>query len=103
MKRRAAMLLLSAMLAPVVMAQDFIAPRQPRRDIRPPAPKPVTPLDPDSVIEGVVAAAFQTRQPWQLVNPLAPKGYGDGRYLTSWDPNDEGKPKGFIVFGIRFW
>jgi hypothetical protein len=46
---------------------------------------------------------FQTKQPWQLINPLAAKGYGDGRYLTSWDPTDEGKPKGFILFGIRFW
>jgi hypothetical protein len=34
---------------------------------------------------------------------MAAKGYGDGRYMVSWDPNDEGKPKGFIVFGIRFW
>jgi hypothetical protein len=85
------------------LAQDFVAPAQPRREIRPPAPRPVTPLDPDSAIEGVVAAAFQSRQPWQLINPLAPKGYGDGRYLTSWDPNDEGKPKGFIIFGVRFW
>ena len=90
-------------LASPLVAQDFVAPQQPRREIKPPAPKPVTPLDPDSAIEGVVAAAFQSRQPWQLINPLAPKGYGDGRYLTSWDPNDEGKPKGFILFGIRFW
>ena len=102
MSRKFAALVLLA-LATHVMAQDFVAPAQPRREIRPPAPKPVTPLDPDSAIEGVVAAAFQTRQPWQLINPLAPKGYGDGRYLTSWDPNDEGKPKGFIIFGIRFW
>lgn len=83
-------------------AQDFVAPRQPRRDVAPP-PKPVTPLDPDSAVEGIVAAAFQSKQPWQLINPLAAKGYGDGRYLTSWDPNDAGKPKGFIIFGIRFW
>ena len=85
------------------LAQDFVAPRQPRREIAPPPPRSVSPLDPDSTIEGVVAAAFQMKQPWQLVNPLAAKGYGDGRYLTSWDPNDEGKPKGFILFGIRFW
>lgn len=96
-----ALLLLS--LSASGFAQDFVAPIQPRREIRPPTPRPVTPLDPDSAVEGAVAAAFQSRHPWQLINPLAPKGYGDGRYLTSWDPNDEGKPKGFIVFGIRFW
>ncbi|MEY3479393.1 MAG: hypothetical protein RIQ71_168 [Verrucomicrobiota bacterium] len=103
MKCGFSVLLVTALLSSIALAQDFVAPVQPRREIRPPAPRPVTPLDPDSAIEGAVAAAFQTRQPWQLVNPLAPKGYGDGRYLTSWNPNDEGKPKGFILFGIRFW
>jgi hypothetical protein len=89
-------------LAASCLAQDFVAPRQPRREVTQPQ-RAVTPLDPDSVVEGVVAAAFMTKQPWQLVNPAATKGYGDGRYLTSWDPNDEGKPKGFILFGVRFW
>lgn len=86
------------------LAQDFVAPRQPRREVEEPAPsRAVSPLDPDSTVEGIVAAAFTMKEPWQLVNPLAAKGYGDGRYLTSWDPNDEGKPKGFIFFGLRFW
>jgi hypothetical protein len=78
MSRGIAAFFLLALAAPV-LAQDFVAPAQPRREIKPPAPRPVTPLDPDSAIEGVVAAAFQSRQPWQLINPLAPKGYGDGR------------------------
>ena len=85
------------------LAQDFVAPRQPRRAVEEPAPRAVSPLDPDSTVEGVVAAAFQMKEPWQLVNPAAAKGYGDGRYLVSWDPNDEGKPKGFILFGVSFW
>lgn len=89
-------------LAASCLAQDFVAPRQPRREVTQPQ-RAVTPLDPDSTVEGIVAAAFMTKQPWQLVNPMAAKGYGDGRYLTSWDPNDEGKPKGFILFGFRFW
>lgn len=83
-------------------AQDFVAPRQPRREVTPP-PRQITPLDPDSTVEGVVAAAFQSKQPWQLVNPLAAKGYGDGRYLVSWSEKDPGKPKGFIIFGLRIW
>ena len=85
------------------LAQDFVATRQPRRAVEEPAPRAVSPLDPDSTVEGVVAAAFQMKQPWQLINPAAAKGYGDGRYLVSWDPDDEGKPKGFILFGVRFW
>lgn len=84
------------------VAQDFVAPRQPRREITAPQ-KPITPLDPDSNIEGAVAAVFQMKQPWQLVNPLAAKGYGDGRYLTSWDERNPEKPKGFIIFGFRVW
>ena len=88
----------------VCPAQDFVAPLEPRREVEEPAPqRAVSPLDPDSTVEGVVAAAFQMQEPWQLVNPMAAKGYGDGRYMVSWDPEDEGKPKGFIVFGIRFW
>jgi hypothetical protein len=88
----------------VCPAQDFVAPLESRREVEEPAPqRVVSPLDPDSTVEGVVAAAFQMKEPWQLVNPMAAKGYGDGRYMVSWDPNDEGKPKGFIVFGIRFW
>jgi hypothetical protein len=101
--RRSLLLVAALTAAGSSLAQDFVAPRQPRREVVTPPPRSVSPLDPDSTIEGVVAAAFQMKQPWQLVNPLAAKGYGDGRYLTSWDPNDEGKPKGFILFGIRFW
>jgi len=92
--------------ANVCPAQDFVAPLEPApREVEEQAApqRAVSPLDPDSTVEGVVAAAFQMKEPWQLVNPMAAKGYGDGRYLTSWDPEDEGKPKGFIVFGIRFW
>ena len=88
------------------MAQDFVAPLEPapREVEEQTAPqRGVSPLDPDSTVDGVVAAAFQMKEPWQLVNPMAAKGYGDGRYMVSWDPKDEGKPKGFIVFGIRFW
>jgi len=90
--------------ASVCPAQDFVAPLESRPEVEEPAPqRAVSPLDPDSTVEGIVAAAFQMKEPWQLVNPMAAKGYGDGRYLTSWDPEDEGKPKGFIVFGFRFW
>ena len=101
---RSSLLIAAGLLvAGYCLAQDFVAPRQPRRAVEEPAPRAVSPLDPDSTVEGVVAAAFQMKEPWQLVNPAAAKGYGDGRYLVSWDPNDEGKPKGFILFGVRFW
>lgn len=101
--RRFGLIFIALTTGGVCLAQDFVAPRQPKREIQAPQPRAVSPLDPDSTVEGVVAAAFQMQQPWQLVNPVAPKGYGDGRYMVSWDPNDAGKPKGFIIFGVRFW
>jgi hypothetical protein len=101
---RKTIIAMAASAAGTCFAQDFVAPLEQRREIEEPAPpRAISPLDPDSTVEGVVAAAFQMKEPWQLVNPAAAKGYGDGRYLVSWDPKDEGKPKGFIVFGIRFW
>ena len=101
--RRHLLMATGLLVAGSSLAQDFVAPSQPRRAVEEPAPRAVSPLDPDSTVEGVVAAAFQMKQPWQLINPAAAKGYGDGRYLVSWDPDDEGKPKGFILFGVRFW
>ena len=101
--RRHLLMATGLLVAGSSLAQDFVAPRQPRRAVEEPAPRAVSPLDTDSTVEGVVAAAFQMKQPWQLINPAAAKGYGDGRYLVSWDPDDEGKPKGFILFGVRFW
>ncbi|MFY8217299.1 MAG: hypothetical protein ACOVMP_11940 [Chthoniobacterales bacterium] len=78
--------------------EEFVAPVP--REI-PTRPLPVTP-DPKPTIEGIVAEVFRDRQPWQLVNPLAPKRFGDGRKTTSWDPENPGKPKGFIVFALDF-
>ena len=101
--RKSLLMLTAVVTGSTCLAQDFVAPRQPTRKVEEPAPRAVSPLDPDSTVEGIVAAAFQMKEPWQLINPAAAKGYGDGRYLTSWDPNDEGTPKGFILFGLRFW
>jgi hypothetical protein len=78
--------------------EEFVAPLP--REI-PTRPLPMTP-DPKPTIEGIVAEVFRDRQPWQLVNPLAPKRFGDGRKTTSWDPENPGKPKGFIVFALDF-
>lgn len=82
----------------VCAQEEFVAPLP--REI-PTRPLPVTP-DPKPTIEGIVAEVFRSGQPWQLVNPLAPKRFGDGRNTTSWDPENPGKPKGFIVFALDF-
>lgn len=79
--------------------EEFIAPRPPAEV--PVRPVPVAP-DARPTIEGIVAEIFRDRQPWQLVNPAAPARYGNGRNTVSWDPNDPGKPKGFIVLALDF-
>ena len=53
-------------------------------------------------ISGVVAQAFNMKKPLQLVNPLAPKKYGDGHDDVSWDPDNPEKPKGIILFGLQW-
>lgn len=77
--------------------EDFVAPQDP-------AETPVIPIPvaPQPSFEGIVAAIFKNRQPWQLINPLAPAEYGDGEAFVSRNPDDPEKPKGFIFFGIEW-
>jgi hypothetical protein len=51
---------------------------------------------------GIIPKVVQMDDPWQLINPCAARSYGYGRDMTSWSKL-QGKPKGFIVFGVRFW
>jgi len=98
MRRRAlaAYAALSLALVSPSWAQGFIAPSAPRREVQQKTEEP------KPTIEGIVANAFKTRRPLQLINPLAPAKYGNGRATTSWDPHDPAKPKGFILFGIEW-
>lgn len=50
---------------------------------------------------GVVPMALKSRQPWQLINPLAPLEYGDGFDNTTRDPQS-GRVKGISIFGVKF-
>ncbi len=96
MKAVVAMILVAAGTA---SAQEFVAPQRPREI--PIVPAPV--VEPPVTTEGIVAKIFNVEKPWQLLNPAAPKSYGNGTSSTSWSENDPGKPKGFILFGIEFW
>ena len=75
---------------------EFVAPKKPNPKIettqveKPPAYE----------ITGVVAQAFKTKNPFQLINPFAKKKYGTGHAGVSWDPDHPEKPKGVILFGI---
>lgn len=76
-------------------AQEFVAPSVPR-------PTPAPAVEPAPAVGGIVGAALRTSQPWQLINPFARRGYGTGEGMVSHDPNQPGKPKGFIVFAIEW-
>ena len=95
---------MTVLLAPALMAQQvnpdagFIAPRPSRPKVE------TTPIEKPSTfdISGIVAQAFKMRKPLQMINPLAPARYGDGRESVSWDPDKPEKPKGIILFGIQW-
>lgn len=67
-----------AMTAPLI-AQDFVAPQAPRREIMTQAPE----LKPE--VDGIVKQIFDVQKPWQLLNPAAPASYGNGEQNISKD------------------
>jgi hypothetical protein len=74
---------------------QFVAPKAPQ-----PPPIVHEPVVQRPTVEGIVTEIFTVKKPWQLVNPLAPKSYGNGRKTVSTSEKDPGKPKGFILFAI---
>jgi hypothetical protein len=51
---------------------------------------------------GIIPKIFSTHRPLQMISPFAARSYGYGRDMVTWD-SSEGKPKGFIAAGVRFW
>lgn len=76
--------------------EEFVAPKAPDQTIIP------KPLPPQPRWDGVIAKAFEVKQPWQLINPFAPKEYGNGQDAVTHGFNDPEKPKGIIIFGIEW-
>lgn len=56
----------------------------------------------ETIYFGIVPRALSMRKPLELINPLAATKYGYGRDMVSWNTR-AGKPKGFIIAGVRFW
>lgn len=98
MKWLAASLVFAAGTGSLSAQDEFIAPQAPEREIE------EVPFEDTSrpSIEGIVAEVFKNKKPLQLINPLAPKRYGNGEKTTSWSENEPGKPKGFILFGFEW-
>ena len=76
---KARLFLLIATTMPLLMAQDFVAPQGPQREIMTKAPE----LKPE--VDGIVKQIFDVRKPWQLLNPAAPASYGNGEQNVSTD------------------
>lgn len=77
---------------------SFVAPKPKKTKIESNPIENPAPYD----ISGVVAQAFKMKHPLQLVNPLAPRKYGDGHDNVTWDPDNPEKPKGIILFGLQW-
>lgn len=62
----------------------------------------VTP-EPKKAIDGVIAKAARSGNPLQMINPRAPKRYGDGDEVVSRDPaKPRANPEGIILLGFNF-
>lgn len=81
------------------LAQELVAPL-PEDDL----PILPSPEERRAAVEGIVVDIFNVKKPWQLVNPAAPKEYGDGRTnrTVSYSEEFPGKPKGFIVLAVEY-
>lgn len=62
------------------LAQEFIAPSAPRRQVVPQQAPELRPT-----IDGIVKQIFVDKKPWQMVNPVAPVTYGTGQRYVSRD------------------
>jgi len=52
-------------------------------------------------LEGALVRAAQAGQPWQVINPFAPKEFGDGYDNVSINPITH-QPAGVVLLSIRF-
>ena len=54
-------------------------------------------------IDGGVTRTVRSRNPLQMVNPFAPKEYGDGTDVTRREPEDPfQRPEGLRLFAVEF-
>lgn len=52
-------------------------------------------------LEGALARSTRAGQPWQAINPFAPKEFGDGYDNVSLDLRTQ-QPSGVVLLSIRF-
>lgn len=76
---------------------EFVAPKKLKRT-------PPKKAEQESLIKlnGSLTQAVKSKQPWQVVNPLAPASYGTGEQNVSQDPDEVGRNEGLLIFGIQW-
>lgn len=76
---------------------EFVAPKKLKR-------MPPKKVEQESLIKlnGSLTQAVKSKQPWQVVNPLAPASYGTGEQNVSQDPDEVGRNEGLLIFGIQW-
>lgn len=76
---------------------EFVAPKKLKRT--PPTKAEKEPL---IKLNGSLTKAFQSKQPWQMVSPLAPASYGNSEDMVSKDPDELGRNQGLLLFGVEW-
>lgn len=76
---------------------EFVAPKKLKRTL----PKKVE-QEPVVKLDGSLTKAFKSKQPWQMVSPLAPASYGNSEENVSKDPDEVGRNEGLLLFGIQW-
>ena len=69
-----------------------------------PLPKPTRPNQAvlgKTLVSGVAVQTAKTRNPLQLINPLAPAAYGSAGDNLAWNPAT-GAPAGIKIFAVQF-
>ena len=60
-------------------------------------------VTPGSRVDGSVTRVVRSNNPLQMVNPFAPKEYGDGSDVTRREPEDPyQRPEGLRLFAVEF-
>ncbi|HEY2615640.1 MAG TPA: hypothetical protein VGI42_08005 [Chthoniobacterales bacterium] len=81
------------------LAETYTAPITPKRSK--PRERPAPPVS-QTEVTGVIPRAIRGGNPFQMLNPLAPRKYGTSQEAVTYDQNDPAKWRGIKFFEIRF-
>lgn len=99
MKTHLFVALLFAVVVTTVAAETrFTAPVSPTKA----RPRPAAPISKRVEVDGVIPRAIRGGNPWQMLNPRAPRRYGTSQEAITYDQDDPAKWRGIKFFEFRF-